>query len=150
MSQNLSFSVHGKVPSDLAAMVGAGLDGSNAAFAPLGDVEALASSVWLTDDKIIGGAIGRTWGLCCELQEVWVDLNYRRRGIARQLIAEFESKAMSRGCQNFFLETFSFQCPGLYLSLGYEICCTMTGFAPGVEKYIMTRIVQRTESSKME
>ncbi len=146
MLQKLNYAVHDIVPSDLAAIVDAGLEGANARFAPLGDVEPLACSARLPDDRVIGGAIGRTWGLCAELQQVWVDPDYRRRGIARRLIGDFEMKAMSRGCETVFLETFSFQCPDLYLKLGYEICCTISGFAPGVEKYTMTRSVGRLES----
>ena len=46
---------------------------------------------------------------------------YRRRGIGSQLIHEFERVAINRGCRTFYLETFSFQAPSLYLSLGYQV-----------------------------
>ena len=132
------FAVHDTVPPELAAIVDAGLDRSNSLFAPLGDVEPLACSSQLPDGCTIGGAIGRTWGTCCELQQIWVDPEFRRTGVARRLLGDFEAKAKLRGCRTLYLETFSFQCPNLYLDHGYEIALTIKGFPNGVEKHIMT------------
>jgi hypothetical protein len=32
-----------------------------------------------SEGSVIGGAVGRTWGDCCELQQLWVDQQQRRR-----------------------------------------------------------------------
>jgi len=59
---------------DLAA-VDRGLDLSNHAAADLGAVRPLACFARSADGQLIGGAVARTWGRCCELQQLWVDEN---------------------------------------------------------------------------
>ena len=70
---------------------------------------------------------------------VWVDPARRRQGIGADLVTTFEAHAAARGCSTYYLETFSFQAPSLYRSLGYEVALALEGFAPGIVKYIMVR-----------
>ena len=44
-----------------------------------------------------------------------------------------------RGCSTCGLETFSFQAPTLYRSLGYEAAVALEGFVPGLVKHLMLR-----------
>ena len=39
----------------------------------------------------------------------------------------------------FYLETFSFQAPSLYRSLGYEVKLELRGFSAGIVKYTVVR-----------
>ena len=77
----LTFEVHDHVPAEAGRIVDQGLGDSNEAAAPVGDVARLSCFVSLAS-TIVGGAVGRTWGECCELQQLWVDPAHRRRGIA--------------------------------------------------------------------
>lgn len=135
----LLITVHDAVPETEAALVGDGLDSSNAGAAPLDDVAPLSCFARLPDGSVVGGAIGRTWGICCELQQLWVDPGRRRQGIGADLVKAFEARAAGRGCTTFYLETFSFQAPCLYRSLGYEVALALEGFGPGIVKYTMVR-----------
>jgi len=81
--------------------------------------------------------VGRTWGECAELRQLWVAPALRRRGLGARLVRLFEQQALSRGCRRVYLDTFSFQAPRLYEALGYERRHTLAGFAPGIEKYLM-------------
>ena len=45
----------------------------------------------------------------------------------------------TRACHNFYLETFSFQAPNFYRSLGYEVRLELHGYTGGVVKYTMVR-----------
>lgn len=128
-----------EVPADAAAVVDAGLGAANEGAAPLDDVRALAAFARDADGNVIGGAVGRTWGACCELQQLWVDPTRRRQGLGSALVSAFEARARERGCRTFYLETFSFQAPTLYRSLGYRVVHTIRGFAPGIEKHLMVR-----------
>jgi ribosomal protein S18 acetylase RimI-like enzyme len=94
------------------------------------------------EGSVIGGVVGRTWGLCGELQQLWVDPAYRRRGIASQLVRAFEGHAWERGCRSVCLETFSFQAPALYRALGYTARLELSGFAPGISKFVMVHELQ--------
>lgn len=133
------FTVCDDVVPEAAAIVDAGLGKSNEAAAPLHEVRPLSCFARLASGQVVGGAVGRTWGKCCELQQLWVDPQFRRQGIAMRLVRQFESRAEGRGCETFYLETFSFQAPALYRSLGYEPAAELRGFPGGVVKYLMVR-----------
>jgi N-acetylglutamate synthase-like GNAT family acetyltransferase len=90
------------------------------------------------DGRIVGGAVGRRWGQCCELQQLWVEPSYRRRGIGTQLIQAL-ARAREHGCSTFYLETFSFQTPHLYQSLGYAVAYEHKVYPHGIVKYIMVK-----------
>ncbi len=134
----LNYTVHDALPPE-AAIVDAGLGDANEAAAPLHEVQPLACFARRPDGEVLGGAVGRTWGTACELQQLWVDQAHRRRGIGAQLVREFESRARERGCRTFYLETFSFQAPSLYRSLGYTVRLELHGFGHGIVKYTMVR-----------
>ena len=141
------FTVHDLLPAEEAGLVDAGLDASNALAAPLQDVAPLSCFAHLPSGAVIGGAVGRTWGAsCCELQQLWVDAAQRRQGIGAGLVRAFETRAHARGCSTFYLQTFSFQAPSLYRSLGYDVALALEGFAPGIVKYTMVRRSARRET----
>jgi hypothetical protein len=52
-----------------------------------------------------------------------------------------ESEAVHRGCQDAFLDTFSFQARPLYERLGYRVVGTIPGFPPGHERYFMVKFL---------
>jgi N-acetylglutamate synthase-like GNAT family acetyltransferase len=88
---------------------------------------------------VVGGAVGRTWGQCCELQQLWVDDSLRNRGTARRLMQDFEAQATARGCSLVYLETFSFQAPVFYAKVGYASVHEFQGFTHGITKHIMQK-----------
>jgi len=136
---DIELTVHDDVPAVQGRLVDSGLGEANEAAAPMHDVHPLSAFARLPTGALIGGAVGRTWGECCELQQLWVDPAQRRRGVGARLVREFERRAETRGCRTFYLETFSFQAPSLYRSLGYEVAHELRGFAPGIIKYLMVR-----------
>ena len=138
----LVLTVHDGLPHEPGRVVDAGLGESNDAAVPLHEVQALSAFAPLPSGQVVGGAIGRTWGRCCELQQLWVQPGYRRRGCGGRLVRAFEQRAEERGCMTFYLETYSFQAPGLYRSLGYEVVHQISGYAPGIVKYTMVRQVR--------
>jgi len=139
MSEKSFLSVHDEVPAEDARVVDQGLDDSNATAAPLHEVRPLGCFARLAGGAVVGGAIGRTWGRCCELQRLWVHPTHRRAGLGTRLVRQFEEAAAARGCSVFYLDTFSFQARPFYERLGYEARLEIRGFAPGVEKYVMVR-----------
>lgn len=134
-----TLSVHDDAPVAEAEVVDRGLGDHNAAAAPLHQVQALSAFLKDSDGTVIGGAIGRTWGVCCELQQLWVHEHWRRRGLGLRLLQAFEDRAAQRGCHTFYLETWSFQAPGLYQAAGYEPRHTLEGFGPGLAKHLMVK-----------
>src|SRR5688572_21268460 len=97
----VSLSVHDELPQELWRVVDTGLAEFNEQAAPLQDVQSLSAFARLVNGEVVGGALGRTWGTCCELRQLWVHPEYRRRGLGARLIRKFETRAEERGCKTF-------------------------------------------------
>ncbi|HSW09027.1 GNAT family N-acetyltransferase [Aquabacterium sp.] len=135
----ITCTVHDELPPDDARLVDDGLVEANDRAAPLHEVRPLACFARLPSGQPIGGAVGRTWGRCCELQQLWVDPALRRQGLATRLVQAFEARATERGCHLFYLETFNFQAPALYRSLGYRVVHEHAVYPHGIVKVLMVR-----------
>jgi ribosomal protein S18 acetylase RimI-like enzyme len=119
--------------------VHAGLDGFNRSAADLAAVRPLGCFARLSSGRCVGGAIARTWGGCCEITQLWVDEAHRARGLGSRLVRLVEDEARARGCSLVYLDTFSFQAPGFYRRLGYEVACAVEGFPDGITKFLMRK-----------
>lgn len=74
------------------------------------------------DGKIIAGITGKGMNLEKEkitLGIIAVDSNYRKKGIAKELINEFEKRCKDKGIKHIDLGARFRACP-LYISLGYK------------------------------
>jgi ribosomal protein S18 acetylase RimI-like enzyme len=116
-----------------------GLDTFNRALPALAQVQPMCCSVRLASGRCVGGALARTWGAACELQQLWVDEPWRGRRLGSRLVAQVEAEARTRGCVSVYLDTFSFQAPGFYRRLGYVTALTIEGFPEGITKFLMTK-----------
>jgi ribosomal protein S18 acetylase RimI-like enzyme len=133
-------------PVDCAAIDG-GLGASNSAAAPLHEVRPIACFARREDGTLLGGAVGRRWGKCAELQQLWVHPAHRRNGVGTSLVESFQSFAETNGCSALFLETFSFQAPGLYLSLGFNKVSELAIYPHGIVKYILVKYLNGGKSA---
>ena len=133
----LTLTLHDEPDAAAARLVDQGLDDYNNASAPLHEVRPIACFLRDASGTVLAGAVGRTWGVCAELQQLWVKSELRRQGLGARLVRAFEQGVAQRGCTVVYLETFSFQAPSLYASLGYEMRHTIRGYAPGIEKHWM-------------
>lgn len=131
------FSEHAEWPPE-AAQVDAGLDAFNAQTA-LVDVRPLACLARADDGHVLGGALGRTWGACAELQQLWVQQDRRRAGLGRALLQRFERAAAQRGVRQVYLHTFSFQAPAFYARQGYREALRLSGYTGGAELFTFIR-----------
>ncbi|EHR70709.1 acetyltransferase [Burkholderiales bacterium JOSHI_001] len=133
-------------PEECAA-IDEGLGASNNTAAPLHEVNPIACFARRDDGTLLGGAVGRRWGTCAELQQLWVHPEHRRNGIGTALVQGFQSFAESKGCSALFLETFSFQAPGLYLSLGFSKVSELAIYPHGIVKYILVKYLGGSKSA---
>jgi len=131
--------VHDDVPQIESSVVDAGLEAYNVAAAPLQDVRPVSCFARLATGEVVGGAIGRTWGQCCEIRQLWVAEHFRRRGLGTRLVRALEDRAARRGCRTFYLETWTFQARAFYETLGYDARLSIEGHAPGIAKFVMVR-----------
>jgi len=135
---DLQITTHDSLPPEAAA-VDDGIGRYNDGAAPLHEVQPLACVARLPDGRVAGGAVGRRWGTCCELQQLWVDEGARRCGIGTRLMQAFDAHAAARGCTAVYLETFDFQAPGFYQRLGYRTEHVHGGYPHGIVRHHMVR-----------
>jgi GNAT superfamily N-acetyltransferase len=135
----LSFAITDTPADDALQVVDDGLEMHNQAAAPLGEVRPLAAFATDASGAVVGGAVGRTWGGCCELEQLWVAAAHRGRGVASRLLQDFEARARTRGCHTFYLTTLSFQAPDFYRRHGYTVLARIAGYPDGIVKFLMQR-----------
>jgi GNAT superfamily N-acetyltransferase len=78
---------HDSPPPEAVAIVDRALGEANDAAAPLHEVAPIACIARDREGRVIGGAIGRWWGDCAGLQQLWVHEGSRGRGAGRPMIA---------------------------------------------------------------
>jgi GNAT superfamily N-acetyltransferase len=83
------------------------------------DQRALTVRVTDGDGQLIAGLSGWTWGTCCGISLVWVREDARRAGWGAQLLDAAETEALTRGCLQVVVSSFTFQAPGFYKRHGY-------------------------------
>ena len=75
-----------------------------------------------------------------ELDILWVDEEYRGRGLGSALLRAAERAAMERGCRLITLGTFDFQARPLYEKNGYAVCGVLEDCpTPGHTHYDMIK-----------
>jgi GNAT superfamily N-acetyltransferase len=105
------------------------------------DGQLLAIFVRDAGNQIEAGISGWTWGDCSRIDKLWVRADRRAGGLGRRLVAAFEQEVARRGCSLVTLSSHSFQAPGFYQKLGYELWAVLDGYpSPHHECYLKKRL----------
>jgi GNAT superfamily N-acetyltransferase len=72
------------------------------------------------DGHLIAGVTAWSLGPELHVDTLAVDEAYRRKGLGRRLLEHVEQVARENGCATASVDTFSFQAPDYYPTLGYE------------------------------
>ena len=89
------------------------------------DGKLLGGCVRADSGELIAGFSGHTWGGVCVVTHLWVDRQYRGRGMGQTVLQSAEAEARRRNCAHLILATHSFQAPRFYERLGYHRICTV-------------------------
>ena len=92
-----------------------------------------------SDNSLKGGLIAEISWKWLYIFNIWIQGDFRHKGIGTRLLAIAEEEAKKRGCGNACLETFSYQARPLYERLGYEVFGQLDDFPPGYTKYFMKK-----------
>jgi GNAT superfamily N-acetyltransferase len=91
------------------------------------------------DGTIVGGLSGWTWAGWLKVSILWLREDLRRQDHGTGLLKAAEAEAVARGCTRATLDTYSFQAPGFYQKLGYEIVAAVDDFPAGHTHYTLVK-----------
>jgi GNAT superfamily N-acetyltransferase len=103
------------------------------------DAETFAAVHRDTEGSIVAGVSGYTWAGCCFIAHLWVAEVIRREGWGRALLETAEQNAKSKGCTIVILSSHSFQAPGFYERLGYELHARIEDYPPGHADFVYVK-----------
>lgn len=93
-----------------------------------------------TDEgSIVAGCNGSIVFGSIYTDQLWVRPEYRRRGIARQLMEEVHKYGKKYGCTMATVSTMDFQVPKFYQKLGYKIDFSREGYNYGARCIFLSR-----------
>ena len=81
--------------------------------------------------EIVAGVYGFCWGDTLRIETLWVREDQRGRDYGTSLLKAAEDEGKARGCQQAFLETHSFQAPGFYKKMDYEVFGVLDDYPAG-------------------
>jgi len=99
-------------------------------------------------DQIIGGMLGVIFFKGLNIQCLWVDENFRKKGLGLKFLEKAEALAKEKNCTLIFLYSFSFQAPFFYIKAGFDVVGTIEDYPAGSNCYFLKKKMQsvRTDS----
>ena len=111
---------------------------------PGAEEEKLVYKITDAEGNIIAGSLlGIDRWKCGDLDILWVDERYRRRGLGSLLIRNAERVFREKGCYVSALGTFSFQARPLYEKHGYTVWGTVENWPRGYANYSLYKRLDR-------
>jgi ribosomal protein S18 acetylase RimI-like enzyme len=92
-----------------------------------------------TTGKLMAGLAGMIYYRWLFIDLLWVAEQIRGQGHGKTLLDVAEEEARSRGCQQVWLDTFSFQAPGFYEKSGYTLFGELSHYPPGHRRYFFRK-----------
>lgn len=85
--------------------------------------------------RVRGGLQGVIVGAWLAIDLVWVEDDFRGRGLGSRLLVEAEDEARRRGAKWSILASFDYQAPEFYLARGYVEYARMEDFPQGHTRF---------------
>lgn len=94
------------------------------------------------DDHIFAGAavVDLFWG-ALHVKYVYVEENYRHKGLGRLLMQKVFAFGLSNRCPFAFLETMSFQALEFYQKLGFVLEFTRSGYSHNTSFHYLKKVL---------
>jgi GNAT superfamily N-acetyltransferase len=92
------------------------------------------------EQKIIAGCNGSVIFGAIYTDQLWVDLPYRKNGLARQLMEAVHDFGRQEGCKMATISSMSFQeAQGFYKKLGYSVDFERSGYSKNSSAIFMKK-----------
>ncbi|WP_327438265.1 N-acetyltransferase [Pseudomonas donghuensis] len=100
---------------------------------------------WLLRDPhggdVSGGLYGRISAGWMFIELLSVPEALRGQGVGRRLMTFAQAQARSAGCTGIWLDTFSFQAPAFYRTLGFTVFGELADYPSGHTRYFMRKLL---------
>jgi GNAT superfamily N-acetyltransferase len=83
------------------------------------------------EERLVGGLIGKIFWNWLYADIVWVEEEFRRRGVGSEIMRAAEARARQMNLSGIYLWTASWQAPLFYEKLGYTQFTEFRDFPPG-------------------
>lgn len=90
-------------------------------------------------NELVGGLLGHTHFNHFFVSAIFVDQQFRRQGIGRELIKRAEELALQHKCDAIYLDTFDYQAPGFYEKLGFKVFGTLQDYPVGHQRFYLEK-----------
>ncbi|MER0239044.1 GNAT family N-acetyltransferase [Fulvimarina sp. MAC8] len=94
----------------------------------------------MDDDGADGGIAGQLYWDWMVIENISVPARWRGLGLGRALIETAEASARETGCVGAWVSTYSFQSPGFYLSMGYQIFGRLPSYPDEQERLFLSKL----------
>jgi ribosomal protein S18 acetylase RimI-like enzyme len=101
-----------------------------------------AFSVYSETGEFVAGLLGFTHWNHFFVSAVFVEGQFRREGIGRELIQRAEALALQHGCDRIYLDTFDYQAPGFYEKLGFRVFGKLEDYPPGHRRFYLVKQIR--------
>jgi GNAT superfamily N-acetyltransferase len=99
-------------------------------------------------DEILAVLVGGTYSGWLFIRYLWVSDGLRGQGIGRRLMEGGENRALERGCHSAWGDRSSFQAPGFYRKLGYEVFGELDWSPDHKRFFLQKRLAPRAAASR--
>lgn len=89
--------------------------------------------------RIIAGIVAASVFDTLEVDFLFVDADYRGKGLGKTLLRHVEDQARRDGLKRIILNTYSFQAPNFYQKLGYLVAAELTPCFGTVSQYFLCK-----------
>lgn len=102
------------------------------------------------DGHVVGGINASTMLRVMHLEALWVAKKVRRLGYGRELVLAAERMGCEKGCITSQTWSLSFQAPGFYQKIGYEVLGIYDGYPDGITEYVLGKSLQPCHQACVE
>lgn len=92
-----------------------------------------------SEGNIVGGLTGHTHFGWLHIRKLAVVAQVQGRGCGKKLVETAEAAAKARGCGFAHVDTFTFQAPGFYQKLGYEVVGSLDNYPYGHKRVYLRK-----------
>jgi GNAT superfamily N-acetyltransferase len=87
----------------------------------------------------VGGLEGVTHWRWLYVRRLWVETQWRGKGLGRRLMAEAEARARLRLCVGAYVDTFDEGAANFYRKCGFQQCGRIEHFPPGAKRIFLMK-----------